>query len=973
MVSELGQSLTRLWTVASHVVGREPELAHLREGIDAACRGKGRVCFLVGEAGIGKSVLTRAAAADAARRAMPVLHGRAAHTASPTAYRPLAEALSSAVRATVVPDPKVLGPFRATLGRLVPEWRVDDTPLDGVVAVAEGVLRFLRTASGGRGALLVLEDLHWADPETLTIVEYLADNLTAEQVLCLVTVRQDEPSPGLELASALHARRVAPLLQLAPLDERAVAAMVRACLRSPAVRDDVTELVARAGGVPFLVEELLAAALAAGALVLDDGAWRVSGPVDAIVPHSYAENVRRRIARLGTDAPQVLVAAAVLGRRFDWSLLPAITGLHQERVLAALHEAVDAQVVSFDRADGSFRFRHALSRDAVLAGLFPPELAAISRRAVAAVQDAHPELDGGWCEVAAELAAVAGDRPRAAALFLHAARRAFARGALATAEATLDRARSLVPAGDPARLDLDEFLLQVLSLAGKRARAVDVGTWLLARLGEEPRWTRRRVEIQLRLARAAVAATRWEEAQQILERVDAGADTVPDDLAARLDAVRAQTAIVLHPQQASDLARAALAAAERLDLADVACEALEVLGRGHRHHDLAAAEAAFSRALALAERHGLTLWRARALQELGAIDMLRGRELGRLEVARELSLELGALATAAVVDVQVAAGLVLTDDPEAAVVAAGRCAELARRYRFDQTLAAALALEAYAHARARRRREMQRCIDEALSRGGRAPDIEVKTSSASALLALTEDDQREARRLLSAGLAAAARAGGDWSAVPAVGLLALLHQLDDGVDEAAEVAIPAASVHFLAAAFLRYAAAVAAGRAGAADEALAAMQEGDRLLEGHRWFRNVGRRLVAEAAIGDGWADPVPWLREALDFFEGRGDNELASACRSLLRRAGAAVPRRRGDVDVPGPLRALGVTAREHEVVTLLAAGLPNKEIAARLYLSPRTVERHIANLATKAGLARRSEVVAWAARGALGDVSRS
>jgi DNA-binding CsgD family transcriptional regulator len=85
---------------------------------------------------------------------------------------------------------------------------------------------------------------------------------------------------------------------------------------------------------------------------------------------------------------------------------------------------------------------------------------------------------------------------------------------------------------------------------------------------------------------------------------------------------------------------------------------------------------------------------------------------------------------------------------------------------------------------------------------------------------------------------------------------------------------------------------------------------------------------------------------------------------RSLLRKAGAPVPRRRGEEDTAGPLRAAGITSRELEVLRLLALGLPNKEIATRLYLSPRTVERHIANLEAKTGVAHRSELVAFAAR---------
>ena len=96
--------------------------------------------------------------------------------------------------------------------------------------------------------------------------------------------------------------------------------------------------------------------------------------------------------------------------------------------------------------------------------------------------------------------------------------------------------------------------------------------------------------------------------------------------------------------------------------------------------------------------------------------------------------------------------------------------------------------------------------------------------------------------------------------------------------------------------------------------------EGDRLLSDGAWFRQYGRRLVAEATLADGWDAPAAWLRESLAFFDARGDDRIASACRSLLRRAGVAVPRRRGDEVVPPDLRAVGVTGRELEVLRLLA-----------------------------------------------------
>ena len=129
------------------------------------------------------------------------------------------------------------------------------------------------------------------------------------------------------------------------------------------------------------------------------------------------------------------------------------------------------------------------------------------------------------------------------------------------------------------------------------------------------------------------------------------------------------------------------------------------------------------------------------------------------------------------------------------------------------------------------------------------------------------------------------------------------------------------------------------------------------------WYRQYARRLAAEAALADGWGEPVAWLREAAAYFAARGDDRVAAACRALLRQAGAPVPRHRaGDGDLPGPLRALGVTEREAAVLRLVAQGLGNREIAERMFLSPRTVEKHVASLLAKTGL-RRAQLTGYSA----------
>jgi DNA-binding CsgD family transcriptional regulator len=130
------------------------------------------------------------------------------------------------------------------------------------------------------------------------------------------------------------------------------------------------------------------------------------------------------------------------------------------------------------------------------------------------------------------------------------------------------------------------------------------------------------------------------------------------------------------------------------------------------------------------------------------------------------------------------------------------------------------------------------------------------------------------------------------------------------------------------------------------------------------WYRHYARRLAAEAALTDGWGEPLDWLREAAAFFAARGEQPVAAACRALLRQAGAPVPRTGPAAAVSANLRALGVTVREADVLALVTEGLTNRELAARLHLSPRTVEKHVASLLTKTGCRRRAQLAGYAAR---------
>ena len=951
------------------LVGRDEEARRLRAALAAAGTGCGRTVFLAGEAGIGKSRLVREVVRAAGESGLTVLAGRAVAGGAPTPFRPFAEALTSAGRAGRLPASEELGPFRPVLGRLIPEWRPpqpvpgEETP----VFLGEAVLRLLRVLAPQAGCVLVLEDLHWADQETLALLEYLADNLAAERVLCLATLRE-EGGEAAALASALAARGSAAMLALGRLDPAAMADMARACLDAAHLPAAVHEFVAgRAEGIPFLVEEVLAGLVGEGALTERDGRWHAADLSTPGVPATFADTIRRRLDVMRAESRRVIGAAAVLGRRFDWALLGPVTGLAGAAVVAALREGTDLQLVVAER-DG-FRFRHALTHEAVLAGLLPPERTMLAGQALAAAEAAHPGLPGAWCTLAADLAGRAGDAARAGALLLEAGRRDLAAGALASAEQTLTQARELV--GPALRTSVDEALTEVFAMSGQVDRAMETGKMLLARLGPP---SPRAAHLHLGIARAAIAGARWAEAAASIDvaRESAGADP------AQIDACAAQVAAGRgRLEEADRLARAALRAAEgshegQRVQPDVACEALEVIGRVARQRDLEAAERAFARAADLAGAHGLRLWRLRALHELGTIDQLRTESVDRLEQARELAVAQGALALTATLDLQIAAGLNKQFRADEALAAARRSADASRRFHLA-TLPMALIFQATAHAIRGEEGPMEDRIAEAVALAPGDQDVTGCAwghCRATFCLLAADLDAAHARMTTGAGLLLSSPA---TIAPPFLGLWPLLGALlgrNAASDAASDAASAAARVraahgtrHLVVAALLGYADAVSAGRQGRTADAEAAFAAADRQMGPLvAWYRQYARRLAAEAALADGWGEPVPWLREAAAYFAARGDDRVAAACRALLRRAGAPVPRPAGDGDLPGSLRALGVTQREVDVLRLIAQGLGNREIAERMFLSPRTVEKHMASLLSKTGL-RRGQLAGYSA----------
>jgi DNA-binding CsgD family transcriptional regulator/tetratricopeptide (TPR) repeat protein len=915
------------------LIGREEQTAMFTDACESARRGFGRAILLVGEAGAGKTRLAECAVGLARKTGITAVVGRAVAETPAVPLRIVSEVLLELTRNEPPPLVPSLKGYVPLLATLLPHWRSEDwrPPEEPLLAMAEGIFRLLREYSAGGGVLVAFEDLHWADTASVAVVRFLVDHIAELAGVILVTVREGEPGSGVT-AQLEHAG--AQLSSVGRLSDQDVQRMAAACLGVSVVSAEVLAHLWRdAEGLPLLVEDLV------GLGASDDQ------------PRRFADVVRARLAQMTPDQQNVLAAAAVLGHRFDWRLLDTIAELPAGTAAAALHRATASQLV-VSRQDG-FEFRHALTRDVVLHGLATSERQRLALAAAQVLGLEAPTADAGRDFAVARLLIDGGDRLAGARLLLELGRRQLDTGELAVAGAALDQASMLVNGTTELGIVIAYERARAALLTGQSAPASELGRRLIAMV--EGRDGALATRTRLLLARAALAAGNWDDAARALRAIRSTSASNPSIAA---EAAVLEAHVALGRSQAGSLLAAEHMAAHAVGIAheasrdDIQCQALEVLGLCARSRDLDVAASALERALDLAETANLGPERLRVLNELGGVEMLRDAVSDRLERARSEALRQGAIGTAVSIGANLAAAWVMTGRYTQAVALAGEVEATAARLGIRPLEAAAQLMMGFAFAHQGRRVEADRHLNlaEAL-----APDDADLRAGAwgigRGLLALLEEDRAGARR-------AFARAHQEMPDQhvrilnPYEGPDLLVAALDGEADLVAAEALLERSVRGARwpAMWAQSAVAVARGAIGdrvAADVALkAAMEASDR----YPVFGALAARLVAEAAVRNGWGEPVPLLRAAERTFTGLGLGRAATACRALLSRAGARVPRRRrSDTALPAALHLAGITAREAEVLDLLTDHLSNREIAERLYLSPRTVEKHIAALLAK------------------------
>ncbi|MFE2643974.1 ATP-binding protein [Streptomyces nigra] len=962
------------------LIGRNPELARLSGVLERARAGDARAVLVAGDAGVGKTRVLGEAAGLAASAGTTVLTGHCVDLGDVgLPYLPFTEVVG-----TLAADERFADVLAAhpVVGRLLGGG--SDAVRDRL-RLFEGFAGLLTDLADRAPVLLVVEDLHWADQSSRDLLRFLLSRGTLQRaaggapgrrLAVLASYRADDlhrRHPLRPLLAELVRLPAVERLEVRPLADVEVTELVRAVQDRPLPDSTVRRIVERAEGNAFYAEELVAATDGGG-----DG-----------VPSALADVLLIRFEQLSDTAQQVLRTAAVAGRRVEHDLLRGAVGLPEDELEAALREAVGRQLLLPGDGD-TYAFRHALAREAVYADLLPGErarlhgafarlLAGRGRSRETAAERAHHSRESH--DLAAALAAS-----------LEAAEHAHQLGApaeeLRHLETALDLWASVEPSARPSGEGTDRVTLTLRASAaaahaGASHRAVALTRSALAGVQDSDHELAARVRYTLagNLLGVDSLTAAFSYSSEALALIPADPPSRTWVWAAATHVLAARQ--VGENETALRVARQALAVAERLQVPDawadllISLAVLESGGRGtpegrarlREARDAARGagnapvelRALFNLAIGCFEsgeleesvswlREGLERARRAGLSsspyplEMRYLHLLVLYTLGRWDECAACAAEDAPVLPAAGA---FAAG------PALYVALARGDADVVERTRplaegpFDWMgrLVASIVLTDDAALRGDPEAAVERMragVADLTDDAGTLPDATVRLAA----LALAAVADR----------AATLRPGGDaeelrrWTDT-ATELVELArttaHRGADGTSQGPE------GRAWLARAEAEWTRAVSGPDAGAWAKAVEAFASGDGYERARCRLRLAEALLVADDR-GGAAAEAAEARRTAVRL----GAAPLLERVDALIRRGRLAEQRAPGS----SPL-----TAREQDVLRLLAAGRSNRQIGEELFIAGKTASVHVSNILAKLGAASRTEAVAIAYREGL------
>lgn len=396
----LSMVLTPNTVVSPVLVGRAREVDILDRALHTVQNGKGCCVFLAGEAGIGKSRLAAELEHRATTANFLVLRGYCSEQDTSFPYGPWIGALRTFMAPqTATQASEWLGAAAPEMVKLLPELSLllptiqPTPPLDPAAEkhrLFETLARFATTLTASHPLLIILEDLHWSDEQSLELLHFFVRRAAAFPILILGTYRGEEYSPRLAYyLTELTRARLADEIQLTPLNRPDVSRIIQAILKteSPLSPDWLDLLMPLTEGIPFFIEEMTKSLVQAG---------RRPGQWDPFqIPRSIQHIIQRQVEQLPESSRHILSLASVIGVRFDFALLQEAAAVEETSLLGMLKELIVAQLIVEETAD-QYAFRHALTREVVYTSLLLRErkslhqvIGAALERLVGTQVDAH--------------------------------------------------------------------------------------------------------------------------------------------------------------------------------------------------------------------------------------------------------------------------------------------------------------------------------------------------------------------------------------------------------------------------------------------------------------------------------------------------------------------------------------------------------------------------------------------------------
>ncbi len=995
--------------VSPVLVGRGAELQALLTALDGVMDGRPGTLLVGGEAGVGKSRLISELIERARARGARALVGECVELdGGGIPFAPLVDMLR-ALTAELAPEEfeGLLGPARGEIARLVPE--LDD---GGEAPVSldrdpgrtlELVLGMIGRLAAAQPLVLVFEDVQWADSATLDLIALLAAGRSSRPLLLVFAVRSDElhrSHPFRRMAARWEQQRTVSRIELERLSDAEVSAQVEAILGHRPEGGLIDVVFERSEGIPLFVEELL-------------GAVQQGGLDRDFLPPSLRDALLARAERLPPGAQQILRVASAAGPWVAEELLATVAELSSDELYGALRAAVEHQLLVVDPSGRGYGFRHALARAAIHDDLLPGERARLHRLFAEALER-RTDADAATLDATSMLAhhwLAAHDLPRALPASVRAGRAAAAASAPAAAQRHYELALELwsqVPDAEH-RAGIDHpALLDAAADAAYRAGAVDRALALvdqgLAEVGYAGALERRAT---LLARRAAILRdlSRDEEGLAVLEQAVA---LLPPELPSRTG-VLVQGALarallrVSQMERAAEIARRALSAAQALGAVEEQLEAQITIGHAAAYTgDMELGVKLVTEAAAQAADAGLPWIATRAYVNLSDQLLMHGRYEEAVQTADR------GLAMAEDAGLSRTVGAFLRSNRAEALLRSGRWEEalpaLAPGTGATGVFAATvLLLRAELHALAGRSaaaetdlREVRRELRDTSAAQFALPTaaVEAELARASAELsraqaiiekALTRDhgpeDQRYRWPVLSLGARIVAdraqHARDAHQAVPEDVTQTAAALREEA--EATAALTPADRGHraLVAAEYTRLTGAGETAAWSQAADLCRAMDEAFVLA--YALFRLAEARIVEGAA-----SDAAQPAAEALAIAQSLGAAPLAAEIEALIRR-GRLRPQPAAAATTAGPTDTVSatnpdaapednpfeLTAREREVLALVAAGHSNGEIAEQLFISRKTASVHVSNILGKLGVATRLQAAAVAHRRGLVETS--